>query len=179
MQEEAHASHCMQALSSLLQLAPCPFWRLEAAIAPGPRLPPEEPSPSKGETVDSETSPPVEDSAEGHSQASSCPSSSTSSAQWTIPTQPELVYHDEHSSCCFVGPWCDVYIGSAMGPLGPPHIGISVIVAMLLSSACQILQSNPACCVASGKAGQNRCMEVSTFLDRLARGLLCRWGCLI
>lgn len=32
----------MQALGSLLQLAPCPFWRLEAAIAPGPRLPPEE-----------------------------------------------------------------------------------------------------------------------------------------
>lgn len=23
----------------MLQLAPCPFWRLEAAIAPGPRLP--------------------------------------------------------------------------------------------------------------------------------------------
>ena len=32
----------MQALAPLLQLAPCPFWRLEAAIAPGPRLPPEE-----------------------------------------------------------------------------------------------------------------------------------------
>lgn len=32
----------MQALAPLLQLAPCPFWRLEAAIAPGPRLPPKE-----------------------------------------------------------------------------------------------------------------------------------------
>ena len=29
----------MQALGPLLQLAPLPFWRLEAAIAPGPRLP--------------------------------------------------------------------------------------------------------------------------------------------
>ena len=29
----------MQVLGSLLQLAPCPFWRFEAAIAPGPRLP--------------------------------------------------------------------------------------------------------------------------------------------
>ena len=28
-----------QVLGSMLQLAPCPFWRLEAAIAPGPRLP--------------------------------------------------------------------------------------------------------------------------------------------
>ena len=30
----------VQALGPLLQLAPLPFWRLEAAIAPGPRLPP-------------------------------------------------------------------------------------------------------------------------------------------
>ncbi|DBB03841.1 TPA: hypothetical protein ACH3X1_012936 [Trebouxia sp. C0004] len=28
-----------QVLGAVLQLAPCPFWRLEAAIAPGPRLP--------------------------------------------------------------------------------------------------------------------------------------------
>ncbi len=29
----------LQVLGAMLQLAPCPFWRLEAAIAPGPRLP--------------------------------------------------------------------------------------------------------------------------------------------
>ncbi len=29
----------LQVLGAMLQLAPCPFWRLEAAIAPGPCLP--------------------------------------------------------------------------------------------------------------------------------------------
>ena len=60
----------MQALGSLLQLAPCPFWRLEAAIAPGPRLPPEDP-PSKDDAPASDTSVPVGDNVEGLSQASS------------------------------------------------------------------------------------------------------------
>ena len=49
----------MQALAPLLQLAPCPFWRLEAAIAPGPRLPPEEPLPQDGAEA-----PPASDSVE-------------------------------------------------------------------------------------------------------------------
>lgn len=119
----------MQALSSLLQLAPCPFWRLEAAIAPRPRLPPEEPSPSKDETVDSETSPPVEDSAEGQSQASSCSSSSTSSAQLTMPTQSKFVDHDEHSSCRCVGLSAMHEMDLQWAP-GPPLIGIAVIVPM-------------------------------------------------
>ena len=86
----------MQALGSLLQLPPCPFWRLEAAIAPGPRLPPEEPPPSKEETLASETSPFVEDNAEGQSQASSHPFSSTPPEQLTVPTQPELVHQNQH-----------------------------------------------------------------------------------
>lgn len=58
-----------QALGSLLQLAPCPFWRLEAAVAPGPRLPPEEP-PSKDEAAASDASAPVENNSEGQPQAS-------------------------------------------------------------------------------------------------------------
>lgn len=61
----------MQALGSLLQLAPCPFWRLEAAIAPGPRLPPEEP-PSKDEVAAaaSDASALVDVNAESQPQAS-------------------------------------------------------------------------------------------------------------
>lgn len=59
----------MQALGSLMQLAPCPFWRLEAAIAPGPRLSPDEP-PSKDEIAAADTSDLVNDNAENQPQAS-------------------------------------------------------------------------------------------------------------
>lgn len=59
----------LQALGSLLQLAPCPFWRLEAAIAPGPRLPPDEP-PSNDETAAADASALVDNNADSQPQAS-------------------------------------------------------------------------------------------------------------
>ena len=45
-------------LAALLQLAPCPLWRLEAAIAPGPTIPPA--SPAQGSPTPEEAPQPMQ-----------------------------------------------------------------------------------------------------------------------